>query len=129
MYCSVYTRYWVMTAKPTTKIYLLLGNRFVISKYTRPSLSNAFANKHVHTATTPDATMEELLEAVFCAVLAKVLSLISETSLEFTSHSRVEAGSNASTVTLGVVRGDEKGSLESETVKYGHEYQGSGIRE
>jgi hypothetical protein len=35
---------------------------------------------------------------------------------------RVEAGSNTSTVTLRVVGGDEKGSLESETVKYGHEF-------
>jgi hypothetical protein len=34
---------------------------------------------------------------------------------------RVEAGSNTPTVTLRVVGGDEKGSLESETVKYGHE--------
>jgi hypothetical protein len=34
---------------------------------------------------------------------------------------RVEAGSNTSTVTLRVVGGDEKGSLKSETVKYGHE--------
>jgi hypothetical protein len=34
---------------------------------------------------------------------------------------RVEAGSNTSTVTLRVVGGDEKGSHESETVKYGHE--------
>jgi hypothetical protein len=37
---------------------------------------------------------------------------------------RVEAGSNiftVSTVTLWVLEGDEKGSLKSETVKYGHE--------
>jgi hypothetical protein len=34
---------------------------------------------------------------------------------------RVEAGSNTSTVTLRVVGGDEKGSLKSETIKYGHE--------
>jgi hypothetical protein len=34
-------------------------------------------------------------------------------------HTRVEAGSNTSTVTLRVVRGDEKGSLTSETVNYG----------
>jgi hypothetical protein len=33
---------------------------------------------------------------------------------------RVEAESNTSTVTLRVVVGDEKGSLKSETVKYGH---------
>jgi hypothetical protein len=31
---------------------------------------------------------------------------------------RVEAGSNTSTVTLRVVGGDEKGSLKFETVKY-----------
>jgi hypothetical protein len=35
--------------------------------------------------------------------------------------SRVEAVSNNSTVALRVVGGDEKGSLESETVKYGRE--------
>jgi hypothetical protein len=37
----------------------------------------------------------------------------------------VEAGSNTSTLTLRVVGGDEKGSLESETVKYGLEFQGT----
>jgi hypothetical protein len=36
-------------------------------------------------------------------------------------QARVEAGSNTSTVTLRVVGDDEKGSLQSETVKYGHE--------
>jgi hypothetical protein len=41
----------------------------------------------------------------------------------------VEAGSNTSTVTLRVVGGDEKGSLKSETVKYGHESQGTRTRE
>jgi hypothetical protein len=33
-------------------------------------------------------------------------------------ETRVEAGSNTSTVTLRVVGGDDKGGLESETVKY-----------
>jgi hypothetical protein len=42
---------------------------------------------------------------------------------------RVEAGSNTSTVTLRVVGGDEKGSLKTETVKYGREIQGTRIRE
>jgi hypothetical protein len=37
----------------------------------------------------------------------------------------MEAGSNTSTVTLRVVGGDEKGSLESEMVKYGREFQGT----
>jgi hypothetical protein len=38
---------------------------------------------------------------------------------------RVEAGSNTSTVALRVVGGDEKGSLESEAVKYSHESNGT----
>jgi hypothetical protein len=44
------------------------------------------------------------------------------------SLTRVKAGSNTSTVTLRVVGGDEKGSLKSETVKYGHDkdYAGEG---
>jgi hypothetical protein len=42
--------------------------------------------------------------------------------------SRVEAGSNTSTVTLRGIGGDEKGSLESETVNYGHESHGSRTR-
>jgi hypothetical protein len=42
---------------------------------------------------------------------------------------RVEAGSNISTVTLRVVGGDEKRSLESETVKYGLKSQGTRTRE
>jgi hypothetical protein len=43
--------------------------------------------------------------------------------------SRVEAGSNTSTVALRVVGGDEKGSLKSEIVKYGHESHGTRPRE
>jgi hypothetical protein len=41
---------------------------------------------------------------------------------------RVEAGSNNSTVTLRVVGGDDKESLKSETVKYGHESYGTRTR-
>jgi hypothetical protein len=47
----------------------------------------------------------------------------------FFTASRMEAGSNTSTVILRVVEGDEKGSLESETVKYGREFQGTRTRE
>jgi hypothetical protein len=43
--------------------------------------------------------------------------------------SRVEAGSNTSTVTLRVVEGDEKRGLKPETVKYGRESQGTQTRE
>jgi hypothetical protein len=42
---------------------------------------------------------------------------------------RMEAESNTSTVTLRVVGGDERGSLKSETVKYGREYQGTQTQE
>jgi hypothetical protein len=41
----------------------------------------------------------------------------------------VEAGLNTSTVTLRVVGGDERGSLKSETVKYGRKSQGTRTRE
>jgi hypothetical protein len=44
------------------------------------------------------------------------------------TKSRMEAGSNTSTVALQVVGGDEKGSLESETVKYGDESHGTRTR-
>jgi hypothetical protein len=47
----------------------------------------------------------------------------------FIRKSRVEAGSNTSTITLRVVGGDEKGSLESDTIKYGREIQGTRTRE
>jgi hypothetical protein len=46
-----------------------------------------------------------------------------------TRVTRVEAGSNTSTVTLRVVGGNEKGNLESERVKYGCESLGTRTRE
>jgi hypothetical protein len=51
------------------KKHSLLGNRFLISKYTRPLLDNAFANKHLLTETI-EATIRELC---FLLVRAKVL--------------------------------------------------------
>jgi hypothetical protein len=44
-------------------------------------------------------------------------------------YTRVEAECNASTVTLLVVGGNERGSLKCETVKYDHESQGTRARE
>jgi hypothetical protein len=44
------------------------------------------------------------------------------------ARTRVEAGPNTYTVTLRVVRGDEKGSLKSETVIYGRKSQGTRTR-
>jgi hypothetical protein len=45
------------------------------------------------------------------------------------TQTRVEAGSTTSTVTLRVVGGDEKGSLKSETVKYGLKTKGRQTQE
>jgi hypothetical protein len=71
------------------------------------------------------ATLDRLLEAVF--PMRSMPRLYTESQREnLVSH--VEAGSNTSTVTLRVVGGDEKGSLESETVKYGHETHGTQTR-
>jgi hypothetical protein len=42
------------------------------------------------------------------------------------TESRMETGSNTSTVALRVIGGGEKGTLESETVKYGRESTGIG---
>jgi hypothetical protein len=44
-------------------------------------------------------------------------------------YNRKEAGSNTSTVALRVIGGDNKGSLESERVKYGRESDGTRIPE
>jgi hypothetical protein len=44
-------------------------------------------------------------------------------------ETRVQAGSNTSTVTLRVVGGDEKASLKCETVHYRREYHGTRTRE
>jgi hypothetical protein len=45
LYCSVYSRCWVAASRWATIQHSLPGNRFVISKYTRPLLGNASANK------------------------------------------------------------------------------------
>jgi hypothetical protein len=51
-----------------------------------------------------------------------------ENNKPVSNNTRMEAGSNTSTVTLRVIGGDEKGSLESERVKYGHESYGTRTR-
>jgi hypothetical protein len=77
--------------------------------------------------TDTHATIEEILEAVF--FVRSLPRLYNEDQLPLKEYTRVEAGSNTSTVTLRVVGGDEKGSLKSETVKYGHESQWTRTRE
>jgi hypothetical protein len=94
---------------------------------------------HVMAMTDAYATIEELSEVVFSVrsnvdhlplpmmadgpryVARAVTAQITPLSAGFTNETCVEAGSNTSTVTLRVIGGDEKGSLRSETVKYGRE--------
>jgi hypothetical protein len=63
-----------------------------------------------------------------CFLLCPCRDVITAISLEVSRLTRVEAGSNTSTVTLRVEGGDEKRSLESETVKYGHDSYGTRTR-
>jgi hypothetical protein len=63
------------------------------------------------------------------AFYAGRLTIIRAVEFQAIEMTRVEAGSNTSTVTLRVVGGDEKGSLKTETVKYGREIQGTRTRE
>jgi hypothetical protein len=74
-----------------------------------------------------DATIEKLMEAVFC--MRSVPRCYDEQGKSEERAARVEAGTNASTVILLVVGGNEKGSLKSETVKYGRDSQGIRTRE
>jgi hypothetical protein len=80
-------------------------------------------SRHVMDATDMHAIIKKLLEAVFSE--RSVSMMYNENQLP----TRVEAGSNTSTVALRVVGGDEMGSLECETVKYGHESHVSRTRE
>jgi hypothetical protein len=60
----------------------------------------------------------EPLDKVFSTESAK--DHLKEMQTQIGTDSHVEAGSNTSTVTLRVIGGDKKWSLESERVKYGH---------
>jgi hypothetical protein len=82
--------------------------------------------KHVLPTTNTHATTEFLLEMVFCT--RSVQRGFKEDSWGEPLNSLLGAGWNTSTVALRVVGGDEEGSLESETVKYGHESHGTRTR-
>jgi hypothetical protein len=80
---------------------------------------------HVTTVTDMHATIEKLLEEVFS--LGSVQRLYQE-GLHSRPCTPVWRRVRI-TVTLRAVGGDEKESLKSETVKYGHESQGTRTRE
>jgi hypothetical protein len=77
----------------------------------------------------PTATIEELLGMVLSVGFAPVLYNKDPRPAEWnvtTDYGLLwRWGSNTSTIALRVVGGDEKGSLESETVKYGLKSHGT----
>jgi hypothetical protein len=87
-----------------------------------PSLANDSPNMH----SGWNRPLNEMFEVVVSRRFAPKYKR--EFAVSLFSITRVEAGSNTSTVTLRLVGGDEKGSLESETVNYGHESRGSRTR-
>jgi hypothetical protein len=84
-------------------------------------------DKQIPAATDMQSTIEEFWGTVFST--RSVQGGYKEEFGREYSDTRVEAGSNTSTVTLRVVGGDEKGSFKSETVKYGRKFQGTRTRE
>jgi hypothetical protein len=78
-------------------------------------------------ARQPPVIIEKLCEAVFSVGSAPRM-LHKNYNRKCSAESRVEAGSNTSTVALRVVGGDEKGSLEFETINYGPEFHGTRTR-
>jgi hypothetical protein len=75
--------------------------------------------KHVSTATDTNTTIDEMFS------MWSVLRCYKQVTKLVESETRVEVGLNTCIVTLRVVGGDEKGSLKSETVKYGRKSQGT----
>jgi hypothetical protein len=91
----------------------------------RPLLDNGLVNTHSRGKGYADYNRRNVRPGIF---YSGRLVVIKGSGFVNSRSTRVEAGSNTSTVTLRVVGGDEKGSLESETVKYGHESYGTRTR-
>jgi hypothetical protein len=106
----------------------LLCNDREISKYTR-AVSRQRLGKHFHAATDTHVTIKLQLETVFSSRSVKGVIRKSTGYNVMQFFSRVEVGSNTSTVTLRAVGGDKKRILKSETVKYGRESQRTRTRE
>jgi hypothetical protein len=86
-------------------------------------VSRQLIGKDVPAATNTNTTIHFLLETVFSTL--SVQSGYKEDNWGDLVQTRVEEGSNISTVTLRVVGGEKEESLKSETVKYDREYQGT----
>jgi hypothetical protein len=84
--------------------------------------------KHVSAEMNQHSKIEELLETVIYTRSVPRGYQWDKFRAQFSRVFRVEAVSNTSTVALREVGGDEMASLESETVKYGHESHGTRTR-
>jgi hypothetical protein len=89
--------------------------------------ARAHANTHTHSNTKAVSSVLWILQLLF--PLWSALMYYADVQGTIFSLPCVEAGSNTSTVTLRVVGGDQKGSLKSETVKYGYESKGTRTQE
>jgi hypothetical protein len=89
------------------------------------AISRRQHGKYVSAARNKHATIDELLGAMLSMRSVPYVYDYITKLCGRQAEPRVVAGSNISTVTLRVVGGDEKGSLKSETVKYGHECEGT----
>jgi hypothetical protein len=103
--------------------YPLLGNGLV-NTFTRSNVPHNWMPTARHWTSKHAFLMTE--DNVFSGVPTEELW---EGTVRRQDGIRVEAGSNTSTMTLRVVGGDKKGSLKSETVKYGHGSQGTQTQE
>jgi hypothetical protein len=88
------------------------------------TVSGQRLGKYILTSTDTNATVEEL-----CFLCGPCRDVIITETCEERTETRVETGSNISTVALQVIGGEEKKSFISETVKYGRESQGTRTRE
>jgi hypothetical protein len=86
------------------------------------AVSGQKLGEYVPAETDTNATIGER-----CFLCGPCRGIMTRTVGAMSSVTRVEAGSNTSTVILRVVGGDEKGSLKYETVKYGRESQGTAL--
>jgi hypothetical protein len=108
--------------KPESRNSSLLGNDSV----------NIFPPKWTHTTREEFVSKQRIGKQnnrLLCFLWGPPRKYITRILWGWDRITRVEAGSNTSTVTLRVLGGNKNGSLKSETVKYARESQGTRSRE
>jgi hypothetical protein len=105
----IFIWWWMATLEPKYTIPCPLKARIIEPEET--AVTRQWFGKHDSAVTDTHVAREELLYAVFSVGSSSRLSLYVDVGqeTEWASLTRVEAGSNTSTVTLRVVTGDEMG--------------------